>query len=583
LAAASATAQNQATGFALDRFEPSERGSDWFVLESFDLRGHVRPALGLVIDYANQPLMLYSPTDGEQIGSIVEHQLFAHFGGSIVLWERVRFGLNLPLAAYQAGDEGNTRFSSDNATTFGDLRLSADARILGTYGEPLTLAGGFQFFVPTGSEDSFTSDGAVRLNTRVGVAGEIDAFVYASMLGFGLRPNADEYAGGARGSELTFSAAAGAKLVDGRLILGPELFTNTVVTDGDGFFARQTTPVELILGGHFHALPSLRVNAGGGTGLTRAFGTPRFRALASVEWFEPIAETPAPRPDRDKDGVFDDEDACPDVPGTRTADPTTNGCPDRDGDRIFDFVDACPDVPGVPSDDPKKNGCPLPKDTDGDGIVDPVDACPTEPGPASDDPKKNGCPDRDKDGILDPVDACPDEPGVPSDDPKKNGCPLPKDTDGDGIIDPEDACPTVPGPANEDPKKNGCPVARVEKGQIIIREQVQFAYNSAQILKASDFILEAVQKIFVSNPEIKKVSVEGHTDSKGGDAFNKRLSAQRAQSVVKWLVQHGIDAGRLESKGHGEERPIDTNDTDAGRANNRRVEFHILEQAAGPK
>jgi outer membrane protein OmpA-like peptidoglycan-associated protein len=577
-ATATATAQ-QAEGFALNRFEPSERGSDWFVLESWDLRGHVRPALGLVIDYGNKPLMLYSPTDGEEVGSIVEHQLFAHFGGSLILWERVRFGLNLPLAMYQGGDEDNPTFSSDNATTFGDLRLSADARILGTYGEPFTLAGGFQFFVPTGSQESFTSDGTVRLNTRVGVAGEIDLFVYSSMLGFGLRANSDEYAGGARGSELAWSAAAGVKVAEGRLILGPELFTNTVITDSDGFFARQTTPLELLFGGHFSALPSLRVNAGAGSGLTRAFGTPAFRVVGSIEWFEPIEEAPPPRPDRDKDGVFDDEDACPDVPGIRTSDPATNGCPDRDQDRIFDFVDACPDVPGVPSDDPKKHGCPLPNDTDGDGIIDPEDACPKEPGPRSDDPKKNGCPDRDKDGILDSVDACPDEPGVPSDDPKKNGCPLPKDTDGDGILDPVDACPKDPGPANEDPKKHGCPVARVEKGQIIIREQVQFAYNSAQILKASDFILEAVQKIFVDNPEIKKVSVEGHTDSKGGDAFNKRLSGQRAQAVVKWLVQKGIDQARLEAKGHGEERPIDTNDTDAGRANNRRVEFHILEQA----
>jgi outer membrane protein OmpA-like peptidoglycan-associated protein len=579
LSAATATAQEQAQGFALDRFEPSERGSDWFVLESWDLRGHARPALGLVVGYANKPLMLYSPTDGEEVGSIVEHQLVAHFGGSIVLWDRVRFGLNLPLAAYQAGDEANATFAADNKTTFGDLRLSADAGILGTYGDPFRLAGGFQFFVPTGSQDSFTSDGAVRLNTRVGVAGEVDALVYASMLGFGLRANGDDYAEGARGSEIAFSAAAGVRIAEARLIVGPELFTNTVVSNGDGFFARLTTPVEMLLGAHFQILPNLRVNTGAGTGLTRAFGTPRYRMLGSIEWFEPI-EKPAPlRGDRDKDGVFDDEDACPDVPGIRTSDPKTNGCPDRDQDKIFDFVDACPDVPGVASDDPKKHGCPLPNDTDGDGIIDPEDACPTEPGPKSDDPKKNGCPDRDKDGILDSVDACPDEPGVASDDPKKNGCPLPKDTDGDGILDPVDACPKDPGPANEDPKKHGCPVARVEKGQIIIREQVQFAYNSSQILKASDFILEAVQKIFNDNPEIKKVSVEGHTDSKGGDAFNKRLSGQRAQAVVKWLVQHGIDASRLEAKGWGEERPIDTNDTDAGRANNRRVEFHILEQA----
>src|SRR5262249_485200 len=153
-----------------------------------------------------------------------------------------------------------------------------------------------------------------------------------------------------------------------------------------------------------------------------------------------------------------------------------------------------------------------------------------------------------------------------------NGCPPPKDTDGDGILDPEDACPKDPGPPNPDPKKNGCPVARVdeETHQIIIREQVQFAFNSAQILKTSDFILQAVQKILEDHPEIEKVSVEGHTDSKGSAAYNKGLSQRRAASVMQWLAKAGIKARRLESKGFGKERPIDTNDTEEGRANNRR-------------
>ena len=581
LGAASAGAQPRAEGFALNRFEPSVSGSDWFVLESFDLRGHGRFAAGLVLDYAYRPLMLYSAEDGERVGSVVEHQLFAHLGGAVVLWDCVRFGLNLPFAAYQSGDGGSTStttFSSRNLTTLGDLRLSLDTRIFGHYGDPITLAGGMQIFAPTGSQDSFTSDGVARLAMRVGIAGDLDEFVYASMLGFNLRAHDETYAGGKRGSEVAFSAAAGVKLLDGTLIVGPELYTTTVVGKAHGFFGRQSTPLEFLLGGHYRATDSIRVNAGIGPGLTRAFGTPAVRALASVEWFQPFTEAPAAS-DRDHDGILDPDDACPDAAGIRTKDPRTNGCPDRDQDGIVDPVDACPDEPGVASDDPKQNGCPPPKDTDGDGIIDPEDACPKEPGPASDDPKKNGCPDRDKDGILDSDDACPDEPGEPNENPALNGCPPPKDSDGDGILDPDDACPKDPGPANEDPKKNGCPVARIEKGQIVIREQVQFAFNSAQILKASDFILEAVQKILVENPEIRQVSVEGHTDSKGGDAYNKQLSGQRAAAVVKWLVGHGIAAGRLQAQGFGEERPIDTNDTEAGRANNRRVEFHIREQA----
>jgi outer membrane protein OmpA-like peptidoglycan-associated protein len=229
-------------------------------------------------------------------------------------------------------------------------------------------------------------------------------------------------------------------------------------------------------------------------------------------------------------------------------------------------------VPGVASDDPKKNGCP--PDRDGDGITDDKDACPDTPGVASDDPKKNGCPpDRDNDGIVDSEDACPDVAGVRDPDPKKNGCPA--DRDGDGIPDNVDACPDAPGPADPDPKKNGCPLARIENGEVKILQQVKFKTNSAEILRESDPIMIAVATILKEHPELKKVRIEGHTDNKGPAAYNKNLSQKRAESVMKWLTTYGIEKKRLTAKGWGMEKPIDTNDTDEGRQNNRRVEFHI--------
>jgi outer membrane protein OmpA-like peptidoglycan-associated protein len=555
LSSAFALAQDEAAGFALDRFEPSERGSDWFVAESLDLRGHQRFAVGLVLDYGYKPLVAYTP-DGDEREAIVSHQLFGHVGGAMQMWNRVRFALNLPIALYQGGEGTGTsaqmQVTSDNATTVGDLRVAADVRLVGEYGDPMTLSGGLRLYAPTGSQDSFTSDGTVRAQPRVNVAGDVSMFTYAGQLSFLLRPSDDSFAGSATGSETQIALAAGARLLDRKLTVGPELYGSTVVTDGDAFFARRTTPFELLFGAHYTATGPWRFGAGVGPGLTRGFGTPKVRFLASVEFVEPFeqaaAAPPPPPSDRDGDGIIDDEDACPDVPGVRTADPARNGCPpDRDGDGVLDAEDACPDVPGVRTEDPKTNGCPPPSDRDGDGIIDEQDAC-------------------------------PDEPGVRTDDPKTNGCPPPKDRDGDGILDGDDACPDVAGPPNDDPKKHGCPAARIEQGQIKIREQVQFAYNSARILNASDTLLEAVKQILVDHPEIKKVSVEGHTDNRGSAVYNKGLSNRRAKSVVDWLVKRGIDRGRLSSTGFGLERPIDSNDTEEGRQNNRRVEFHIADQ-----
>jgi OOP family OmpA-OmpF porin len=553
-----ATALAQNAGFAIDRFDPAERGSAWFAADSLDLRGHGRLMLGATGDFSHKPLVLYN-RDGDELKSIIRNQLFVHVGGSLVLWDRLRFGVNLPILASQQGSGATVqgvRFNAEDGAALGDLRLGADVRLVGKYRSPFSLAAGVALFAPTGDQAHFAGDGKLRLLPRVLIGGDIGNLVYAAKLGVLYRANDSGFNGSAQGSEAIIAAAVGYRTTDGKLVVGPELFGSSVIADSDAFFSKRATPFEVLFGAHYNVTDDWRLGAGVGPGLTRGFGSPQFRGLLSVEWApepkEPLVAPPPP-PDRDHDGILD-----------------------RD--------DACPDEPGVKSEDPKKNGCPAPGDRDQDGILDPDDACPDEAGIASDDPKKNGCPrpDSDKDGVFDDEDTCVHEPGVRTDDPATNGCPPPKDTDKDGILDPEDACPETPGPRNEDPKKNGCPAARVEQGQIKILERVEFENNSAKLRPVSEHILQAVLAVLTEHAELTKLSVEGHTDNRGGANHNLDLSRRRAASVMKWLTDHGVAQARLSSKGLGMTQPIDSNDTDAGRQNNRRVEFHILEKDGKP-
>jgi outer membrane protein OmpA-like peptidoglycan-associated protein len=538
----------QSDGVAIDRFDPAEHGSNWFSGESLDLRGHLRPAVGLTLDWAHEPLVLYDANDDE-VAAIVQDQVFAHLGGGVVLWDRVHFGLNLPIQLVQSGDpgtiDGTTLEASGNAAV-GDLRLGGHVRLLGKYGDLVTLAAGLQLYLPTGSRDAYTGDGAVRLVPRVLVAGDVAQFAYSARASVAYRAQDDGLGNIPTGSELGFVATAGVRVLDRKLLLGPELWGSTVFED---FFAKATTPFELMFGGHYTHRDWI-FGLGVGPGLTRGFGAPAFRVLASVEWFPAIEEKEAPPPevvsDRDGDGVLDEDDACPDLKGVRTGDPRTNGCPaDRDADGVLDADDACPDTPGVRTGDPKTNGCPA--DRDGDGVLDADDACPDTPGVHTDDPQTNGCPgDRDKDTITDADDACPDEPGV----------------------------------ASSDPTKNGCPKARVEQKEIKILDRIEFETNSDKIRPESEAVLEAVRAILAEHSEITRVSVEGHTDNVGSAGYNKSLSQRRAAAVMQWLIDKGIARARLEAHGLGLERPIADNATEEGRQENRRVEFHIIKTAA---
>jgi OmpA-OmpF porin, OOP family len=536
-----ALAQPRAEGFALDRYEPSERGSEWFALDSLDLRGHLRPALGIVADYGYKPLVIYD-ADGNEVAPLVEHQLFLHAGVSLVVWERLRVAASLPFTPFVRGDGalvGMQQYNVEDEVALGDLRLSADVRLFGRHRGPVTGALGVSVWLPTGKRGSYSGDESVRVSPHFLLSGDVSLFTYAARVGFVYRARNGDFSGSAIGSEVSFGAAAGLRVDQGRLVIGPEVYGSTVVEGG--VFRKRGTPLEAIFGAHYTIANQVRLGAGAGAGLTQGFGSPEVRALASVEW----APGHDDRTDRDQDGIFDEDDACPDVKGLPNADPKKNGCPDRDGD----------------------------------GIIDQSDACPDEAGLESRDPAKNGCPDRDGDGVLDKVDACPDVKGVESDDPKTNGCP---DSDGDSIFDPLDACPNAAGPANEDPKKHGCPPARIERGEIKIIEQVQFRTDSAEILPVSDGILTAVLAIFEKHPEITKVSVEGHTDNVGGAKYNKGLSERRVLSVLSWLTSHGVQPIRLTSAGFGLERPIASNDSEEGRAQNRRVEFHIREVDGKP-
>jgi outer membrane protein OmpA-like peptidoglycan-associated protein len=568
-----ASAQN-AKGFAVDRFDPSERGSEWFAADSLDLSGHVRPAVGLVVSWAHNPLVVYN-ADGTQRTALIENEFVWHPGASLVLWDRLRVGMDIPIVAAGAGAATvhGVAYAPSSDLAMGDVRLSADVRLLGEHDDAFTVAAGVAAYLPSGSRASFTGDGTLRAQPRLLVAGRVGSyFVYALRAGVDVRTLDESFAGTQLGSEIVGAAAAGVKAIHDRLVVGPEIFGSTVFGGSDGALSRRNTPVEAILGAHY-SIADWRVGAGIGPGITRGLGAPDVRAVASIEWAPAAAP---PRPDSDRDGVWDGEDACPTIPGVPTNKPATNGCPpDRDADGIPDGEDACPMVPGVRTGDPKTNGCP--PDRDADGVPDADDACPTVAGVKTSDPKTNGCPpDRDADGIPDAEDACPTVPGVKTGDPKTNGCP--PDRDADGIPDAEDACPDQPGARDPDPRKNGCPPAFLQGTQIKIRDPFKFRFNKTELDPAGDPILEAVLAFLKEHTELKKIRIEGHTDNVGGEEFNRKLSEGRAASVRKWLVAHGIDASRLTSQGLGQSHPVDTNATEEGRRNNRRVEFHTEEE-----
>lgn len=244
--------------------------------------------------------------------------------------------------------------------------------------------------------------------------------------------------------------------------------------------------------------------------------------------------------------------------------PLGRGAPlDSDADGVADLRDKCPNTPpGTPVD---AEGCAL--DSDSDGVPDYRDQCPNSPAgvPVGTD----GCPlDSDGDGVPDSRDQCPNTPAGARVD--ATGCLLVVDSDGDGVPDDRDMCPGTP--PGQPVLTNGCAV-----GQSAILQGVNFEFDKAVLTQSAREILRQVASTLLDSPGFG-VELRGHTDAIGSASYNLDLSQRRAASVKRFLVAQGVDASRLSTSGFGETMPIATNETDAGRATNRRVELRIVDQ-----
>jgi outer membrane protein OmpA-like peptidoglycan-associated protein len=254
---------------------------------------------------------------------------------------------------------------------------------------------------------------------------------------------------------------------------------------------------------------------------------------------------------------------------------------DSDGDGCYDDVDDCPQKPEDMDGFQDEDCCPDP-DNDGDGILDEPDTCPNVSEDKDGYQDEDGCPDpdNDRDGIPDARDKCAVEPEDRDGYEDTDGCPD-KDNDSDKIADIADKCPLQPEDYDNDQDDDGCPdkykLVVVTDKKIELKQKVFFATAKTEILPRSFPLLNEVAQVLKDNPNLH-VRVEGHTDSRGSNRYNMRLSQGRANSVRSYLMRQGIDGGRMKAVGYGEERPIASNRTRAGRAMNRRVEFVITKR-----
>jgi outer membrane protein OmpA-like peptidoglycan-associated protein len=596
----------EARSFPVERFRLSTDAQGLFDVEWAESGGAGSFSVGLWVGAAHDPLVVYREAgdDRDVQGSLVESRVGAQLVGSFGITRWLALGLEVPLVLYQ--DRDGTQavapmgLADIQGTGLGDLRVVPKLTLLrqDRHGIGLALIPSVTF--PTATEDdAYFGDDGVGFAPEAALSRRFGAFRVGLNVGARFREQS-RLVNLVVDDELFVRGGAGYTFGHGGehpVELG---VTAAAATAVDSPFDQFNQNHAEVLGGlSVRIVQPLIGFVAAGAGLANGFGSPDWRIAAGIRLA--FGDSPG---DRDGDGIADGADRCVLEPEDRDGFEDADGCPDPDNDKdgVLDVSDGAPNDPedkddfedadGVPDPDNDKDtvldsedrcplvagsaehqGCPF-VDGDGDGLADDDDRCPADKEDVDSFEDADGCPDLDddKDGVVDTADGCRTEPGPVA----NRGCPD-ADRDGDTVVDRLDNCPDEKG----SPANSGCAkkqLVRLGDTRLEILDKVYFKTNKAIIERRSYLLLDNVANVLVAQPNLE-VRVEGHTDDVGNDAYNKDLSQRRADAVVKYLVDQGVPALRLEAVGYGEEKPLDLRKSKKARATNRRVEFNIVSGA----
>jgi len=505
---------------------------------------HMTLWAGLTTSYANDLLVGHRGDD--RIMRPVAHRVVGELALSVGLFGWVDAGFSLPVFLRQVGEDYPLLGEDSGRTGLGDLRLVVKGQVLKNRrfsGFGLALVA--ELGMPTGEADAFMRSKTATFTPRL-VLDYRHPKGYTVALNLGARIRSRQTVEDlAVGSEIRLGLGAEAPLgLRGLWVVGEIVAALGLARQSVADVARVTTrtsPLEALLALRWRYGAGLVITAGAGVGLTDGYGAPDLRALVAVGYAFGLARgnrlTPIPDPIATEPTNKGTAGTGPSVAGHRrspfrriTPKPPARVGPRRITDADFDKAAAR---------DP---------DPDADGLPNSLDKCPNKA--------------EDMDGFQD-----------------GDGCPEP-DNDRDGIPDEHDKCPLKPETVNGVKDDDGCP----DKGtaQVIltgsklkISQRIYFHTGSDQLKPSAFPILRQVAAFLKAHWRVRRILIEGHTDSRGDKEKNVDLSVRRAYRVRAFLVARGVGSERLVARGFGPKVPVASNRNARGRAKNRRVVFSV--------
>jgi len=555
-------------GMVQSLFDPAVDTKGHITMDGSPVLPHLAFSLGLLLDFG-----FHSWISVEQTGQgtddfdpynhvILDRMISARFQANFGLWDRVAVGLQIPIMVpfgefYELDPEGfQVQSYWSNKGTFGDIGLHIKAQAFRSDWHPVGLAFIAQYLIPSGKSELLTGEPGGGAFVFKAIVDSEPAIWYRVGLNFGIRlpldgdkASQDNYLNWNEtntllfhyGPAIYFGLGQSFNIWPGLMDLVLEFYGNQMINqmgnlsylsmEALGAFKFYIEESSYLMAGYAHGIPIADTESG------YSLQNMEHRMFLGF-WYEPSMDLRVrdDELDRDGDGIFDKDDACPDDPEDLNGIDDQDGCPehDMDGDGIKDEVDKCPIVPEDKDGDRDEDGCPEEKEYVGSASAGP-----------------SATADRDMDRIVDINDSCPDEPETYNGSEDEDGCP-----DQGNVV--------------------------VTNSSLMILKKVYFEYNSDKIMEISFNILNEVAATINNNPQITKIQIQGHADERGNDRYNLKLTQRRAAAVYRYLADKGVDRGKMAHEGYGEYCPVIEESTEAAWEENRRVEFKVIEINGNP-